>query len=167
MLGSTESALRILRLGLGDNQAADRPAVLLLSDDTHAVQAISSEGRERAWGVLPLDSPAEVLLAAIQALHYGLVVSAPERMAPVGGEYGARTISHAALETGSVEALTERESQVLQLLANGLANKQIAAALKISENTVKFHISSIYAKLGASSRTEAVRAGVQHGLIVL
>jgi DNA-binding NarL/FixJ family response regulator len=63
--------------------------------------------------------------------------------------------------------LTERESQVLQLLAHGLANKQIALALSISEHTVKFHVSSIYTKLRASNRTEAVRAGVQRGLVVL
>ncbi len=66
-----------------------------------------------------------------------------------------------------LEPLTERESQVLQLLAQGLANKQIAASLGISEHTVKFHISSIYGKLGATSRTEAVRNGVQHGLVFL
>ncbi len=56
---------------------------------------------------------------------------------------------------------------MLQLLAHGLANKQIALALGISEHTVKFHISSIYTKLGASNRTEAVRLGMQRGLVVL
>jgi DNA-binding NarL/FixJ family response regulator len=56
---------------------------------------------------------------------------------------------------------------VLQLTAQGLANKQIAASLEISENTVKFHLSSLYAKLGATSRTEAVRAGARRGLVVL
>ena len=56
---------------------------------------------------------------------------------------------------------------MLQLLAQGLANKQIALALGISEHTVKFHISSIYAKLGATNRAEAVRLGVLRGLIVL
>jgi DNA-binding NarL/FixJ family response regulator len=74
-------------------------------------------------------------------------------------------------ETGKddpeVEPLTEREIQVLQLLARGLANKQIAVSLEISEHTVKFHVSSIYAKLGVTNRTEAVRSGIQHGLIVL
>ncbi len=62
---------------------------------------------------------------------------------------------------------TERELQVLELLAQGLANKQIALALGISEHTVKFHLSGIYTKLGASSRTEAVRLGVRQGLILL
>jgi DNA-binding NarL/FixJ family response regulator len=65
------------------------------------------------------------------------------------------------------EELTEREGEVLQLLAQGLANKQIALSLEISEHTVKFHVSSIYAKLGVTNRTEAVRRGARLGLIVL
>ncbi len=64
-------------------------------------------------------------------------------------------------------SLTERENQVLQLRARGLPNTQIAARLGISEHTVKFHVSSIYAKLGAANRTEAVRSGVLRGLISL
>jgi len=63
--------------------------------------------------------------------------------------------------------VTQREMDVLQLIARGLSNKQIALALKISEHTVKFHLSSLYAKLGATNRTEAVRIGTQQGLIVL
>jgi NarL family two-component system response regulator YdfI len=55
----------------------------------------------------------------------------------------------------------------LQLLAQGLANKQIAISLGISEHTVKFHVSSLYAKLGATNRTEAVRLGIQSGLVLL
>ncbi|MBE0410964.1 MAG: response regulator transcription factor [Anaerolineales bacterium] len=65
------------------------------------------------------------------------------------------------------EPLTERENQVLQLVAGGLANKQIGHELGISEHTVKFHISAIYAKLEASNRAEAVRIGVKRGLITL
>ena len=65
------------------------------------------------------------------------------------------------------EVLTDREIEVLQLLAQGLANKQIAQTLNISTHTVKFHVSSIYNKLGATNRTEAVRNGVQNGLILL
>jgi DNA-binding NarL/FixJ family response regulator len=71
------------------------------------------------------------------------------------------------LDHNGNRTLTDRESQVLQHLARGLANKQIALALSISEHTVKFHVSAIYAKLGASNRTEAVRAGVRRGLIIL
>lgn len=66
-----------------------------------------------------------------------------------------------------VDPLTDREAEVLQLLARGMANKQIALELGISEHTVKFHISSIYTKLGAGNRTEAVRLGVRRGLVLL
>jgi DNA-binding NarL/FixJ family response regulator len=63
------------------------------------------------------------------------------------------------------ETLTGREHEVLQLLAEGKANKEIAAALVISERTVKFHVSSILSKLGAGNRTEAVRVAVQRGIV--
>jgi two-component system, NarL family, response regulator YdfI len=66
-----------------------------------------------------------------------------------------------------VEALTQREVQVLELLAEGLPNKAIADRLKISDQTVKFHVSSISAKLGAANRTDAVRRAVRRGLIAL
>lgn len=65
------------------------------------------------------------------------------------------------------EPLTSREKEVLQHMAEGLANKQIALLLTISEHTVKFHLSSLYAKLGVSSRTEAVKRGIELGLISL
>src|SRR5207245_11423764 len=63
------------------------------------------------------------------------------------------------------EEITSRETEVLRMLAQGLVNKEIAARLGISEHTVKFHISSILDKLGASTRTEAVTLGVRRGLI--
>jgi DNA-binding CsgD family transcriptional regulator len=65
------------------------------------------------------------------------------------------------------EPLTPREIEVLELLAEGLANKAIAARLGISDQTVKFHVSSIYGKLGAANRTDAVRRAVRRGLIAL
>ena len=65
------------------------------------------------------------------------------------------------------EALTRREVQVLELLAEGLPNKTIAARLSISDQTVKFHVSSICGKLGAANRTDAVRRAVRRGLITL
>jgi DNA-binding NarL/FixJ family response regulator len=144
------------------------PAVLLLSDEVKAVGALAGLAPDaaRAWGILPLEATAEELLAAVAALHEGLIVVAP----PLGGPALERLVGLAegeALTQAPAEALTERERQVLQLLAQGLANKQIAASLNISEHTVKFHVSGIYAKLGAASRTEAVRLGVQQGLVVL
>ena len=66
-----------------------------------------------------------------------------------------------------IDALTGRESEVLELLAEGLSNKAIAARLGISDQTVKFHVASIGGKLGAANRTEAVRLAVRRGLIAL
>jgi DNA-binding NarL/FixJ family response regulator len=65
------------------------------------------------------------------------------------------------------EPLTARERQVLELLAEGLANKAIAARLGISDQTVKFHVAAIMGKLGASNRVETVRRAVRRGLIAL
>lgn len=66
-----------------------------------------------------------------------------------------------------VEALTAREREVLVLLADGVGNREIAHALGISEHTVKFHLGAIFGKLGAATRTEAVRRGLRLGLIAL
>jgi DNA-binding NarL/FixJ family response regulator len=73
----------------------------------------------------------------------------------------------AAKDDGVDEPLTPREVQVLELLAEGLPNKAIAARLNISDQTVKFHVSSISGKLGARNRTDAVRRAVRRGLIAL
>ncbi|MBZ5660269.1 MAG: LuxR C-terminal-related transcriptional regulator [Acidobacteriia bacterium] len=69
--------------------------------------------------------------------------------------------------TLATESLTPRESEVLQILASGLANKEIAARLAISEHTAKFHVASILGKVGAGSRTEAVSIGIRCGLVLL
>lgn len=66
-----------------------------------------------------------------------------------------------------VEALTPREIEVLELLAEGLPNKSIAARLAISDQTVKFHVASIYGKLGAVNRTDAVRRALRRGIITI
>ena len=80
-----------------------------------------------------------------------------------GFDDGARSLEGPAFQ----EPLTPREIQVLELLAEGLANKAIAARLGISDQTVKFHIASISGKLGASNRTDALRRAVRRGLISL
>jgi DNA-binding CsgD family transcriptional regulator len=64
-----------------------------------------------------------------------------------------------------IEALTAREHEVLARVADGLSNRDIAAALAISEHTVKFHLAAIFGKLGASTRTDAVQKGLRHGVI--
>jgi len=151
------------RLDLEDitKEIEPAPAVLLLTDEPFEAKFLAGLPL-RAWGLLPLDSSEEELLAAIHALHQGLMVSTPTVMQPL-----IRQAIAANPEEYLVEELTEREMEVLELLADGLANKQIALELEISEHTVKFHVSSIYTKLGAANRTEAVRIGARLGLIVL
>ncbi|HWQ12092.1 MAG TPA: response regulator transcription factor, partial [Roseiflexaceae bacterium] len=72
-----------------------------------------------------------------------------------------------ALPDPGAEPLTAREREVLDLVGQGLSNKLIARRLQISEHTVKFHLSSIFAKLGAASRTDAVNRAARQGLITL
>ena len=126
---------------------------LFLSDDQLNVREVRRSSR--VWGILPTDASAEELTAAVHALSQGLIVGAPTLLFESESE---------PLERGP---LTERESEVLGLLAKGLANKQIAATLGISEHTVKFHVSSIYTKLNVTNRTEAVRAGLRGGWTAL
>jgi DNA-binding NarL/FixJ family response regulator len=118
----------------------------------------------RAWGMLSLDATGEELVSAISALFHGLWVSDPVFVDPLLTRQASLQIND---EETLIDPLTNRELEVLQLIAQGLPNKQIAVHLGISEHTIKFHISAIYAKLGASNRTEAVRVGVRLGLILL
>jgi DNA-binding NarL/FixJ family response regulator len=143
-------------------------AVLALTDgDLETVQSLPKP-THFAWGILPVDSTEDEMLAAISALKEGLIVGSPHILKAIfTPSREAEHISSDRHPEGIIEPLTQRETQVLQLLSQGLANKQIALSLKISEHTVKFHVSSIYAKLGATNRTEAVRLGVRHGLVVL
>jgi DNA-binding NarL/FixJ family response regulator len=138
-------------------------AVLFLIDEP-ATPALASAVSLRAWGILPLDCSRDELIAAVIALHAGLWVGAP---ALLNDLYRSPYPGFSVEEEDSTAELTPRETEVLQQLAQGLANKQIASALNLSENTVKFHISSIYTKLGASNRAEAVRLGARRGLIIL
>ncbi|MGH9519924.1 MAG: response regulator transcription factor [Terriglobales bacterium] len=101
--------------------------------------------------VLPLAASDDQIVAAIYAVAAGLSVVAPSAPDPVV----------------QAEALTAREVQVLRLAAAGLANKQIANRLGISDHTVKFHLAGLMGKLGAASRTEAVTLGIRRGLVLL
>jgi len=86
-----------------------------------------------------------------------------------GVDADAIVVPHRSLasDTSTAEPLTARETQVLELMAEGLPNKSIAARLGISDQTVKFHVASIAGKLGAANRTDAVRLAVRRGLITL
>lgn len=128
-------------------------AILFLNSEPLMVREMRRSAR--AWGILPADASADELCAAVHALAQGLIVGTTELLFETESE---------PLSRGP---LSERESEVLNLLSKGLANKQIAVALGISEHTVKFHVSSIYQKLHVTNRTEAVREGLRGGWITL
>jgi DNA-binding NarL/FixJ family response regulator len=157
------SAKRLDELG-AVLQGRELLSVLLLLEDEPVDTRVLTAFPLRAWGVLPMDASAEDLSAAVHALAEGLLVGSPALLGSLlAGDLAVQSTEDDRL----LESLTEREAEVLQLLAQGLANKQIAAALGISEHTVKFHASAIFAKLGAASRTDAVRIGIRRGMIVL
>lgn len=138
-------------------------AILFMTDDIESIRGMLTSNL-RAWGVLSADAGGDELAAGIVAVAEGLWVGAP------GLVEGLMRLPRGVDGLGEeslIEPLTAREMEVLQNMAAGLANKQIALALNISEHTVKFHLSSLYAKLGVSSRTEAVRRGLELGLISL
>jgi len=150
--GSHESLDSLFRSGL--------LFVLLAEDEDPA--AIASGLRAGLRAVLPHDASAREITAAIEAGAEGLIVLHPAVLAALQLAEPPRR------PPGELNAsLTAREIEVLRMLAEGLANKNIAFQLGISEHTVKFHISSIFAKLIASSRAEAVAIGMRQGLILL
>src|SRR5215207_6625963 len=114
-------------------------AILLLSEDEHSVSRLRALPL-RGWGVVSPDAPPEELAAAVVATAQGLIVLPKQLTEQLPQE-------PTAVEELS-EPLTAREREVLELLGRGLSNKLIARELHISEHTVKFHVSSLYAKLG-------------------
>ena len=134
-----------------------------LLDDAH--RQVLTGADLRAWGAISPDASAESLCAAVRALAEGLSVFSPDLLPAAGTLLGARR--GAAPDGDALDALSEREIEVLRRLAEGLTNKQAALALGISEHTVKFHVSAIYSKLGVMNRAEAVREGARRGLIPL
>jgi len=146
---------------LASGLASDVSVVMLGEGMTPAAAADALRGGIRA--ALPGDiSPAQ-LVAAIEAVASGLLVLHPSHASEglPAGSAPSRALDELA------ESLTRRELEVLQMLAAGLSNKEIAARLNISDHTVKFHVASILGKLGAASRTEAVSLGIRRGLVLL
>ncbi len=135
----------------------DGGALVLLSKDAGVVERVR-ELSLRDWGVLPEDASSEELASAVLAAANGLAVR-------------PATMTDSPEVSGAVEEpdehLTPREGEILNLLAAGMSNKMISHELHISEHTVKFHISSLYAKLGVGNRAGAVSQGARRGLISL
>ncbi len=138
-----------------------RPEFVLLTDESHAPWVFNAL-RAGVRAVLPRDATTEELEAAIIAAAAGLVTMHPDTADSLLNS--APSPAHTLTAT---QSLTPREVEVLRMLAEGLGNKEIALQLGISEHTVKFHVGSIFTKLDATSRTEAVMTGVRLGLIIL
>ncbi len=153
MEGSGEEKLpSVLRFG------ETTPIVLLTDGLSRAGLRTALHSGVRA--ILGRSPSSQEIAAAIEATAAGLTALGPEQadalLPPV------RLDAEIA-----VEPLTEREIEVLALMAEGAANKEIAHRLAISEHTAKFHVSSILGKLGATSRTEAVKEGIRRGLVLV
>jgi NarL family two-component system response regulator LiaR len=112
--------------------------------------------RAGAIGYLLKDTGAEDLCRAIKSAASGQVQLSPQAAARLTREIRAPE---------SPETLTQRETEVLQLIAQGMANKEIAQTLGIGEKTVKTHVSNILSKLGVLSRTQAALYAIQVGLV--
>jgi len=150
----------VLLLEAGDTplEEISRPAVLLV--DASDSMTVNLALRSGIRGVISREATPEEIESAIQAVHGGLVVIAPGWLADILPELRPTALALA-------EPLSDRELEVLNLIAEGQSNKLIAQSLGISEHTVKTHVASILGKLGASSRTEAVSQAIRRGLVML
>lgn len=138
---------------------APQPAFVVLSDEPlerWAPRAL----RAGARAVLPRSAPGEEIVAAVDAALAGLVAMPTELATAM-----ARLRPHP--RAAPAQPLTPRELEILTLLAEGHGNKAIAMRLGISDHTVKTHIAAVFAKLGVSTRAEAVATGVRQGFILL
>jgi DNA-binding NarL/FixJ family response regulator len=138
------------------------PAVKVLvlttyDDDEWVFDAI----RAGAAGYLLKDTPREEVIKAVKGTVAGKSYVDPAVAGKLLGQVADRQTQPATLIT---DKLTEREVDVLRLLARGLTNADIAARLHLSEGTVRNHVSAIFAKLDVSDRTQAAVIAIQHGL---
>jgi two-component system, NarL family, nitrate/nitrite response regulator NarL len=131
------------------------PVLALVTDETQSSELFAAGAR----GVLLRNSDGQRISAALFAIVQHIAVLED------GSVPGLR--AHRPDEGLQVDPLTPRESEALQLLAQGLSNKEIAQRLKISEHTAKFHVNAILGKLGVQSRTEAVVRAARLGLILI
>jgi two-component system, NarL family, response regulator YdfI len=159
---SSEQPSPLLEM-LRSSEIASEISVVLLADWPSS-EALADALRAGVRAVLPTDVTRDQMFATVQAAVAGLVVLHPQE---VNQAFPAVTTPLSQAPSELSEPLTRREREVLQMLASGLANKEIAVRLNISEHTVKFHVASLLGKLGASGRTEAVALGIRRGLVLL
>jgi len=145
-------------------QAGDRPRVLMLTTfdlDEYAFAALKAG----ASGFLLKDVPPEELLFAIRAVHSGDAVVAPSTTRRLLDRFAPMLPAGDPQAASELEELTERERQVLVLVAQGLSNAELARRLFVSEATVKTHVGRILAKLGLRDRVQAVVYAYENGLV--
>jgi DNA-binding NarL/FixJ family response regulator len=149
-----------VRVEAGEAHGSSPLPTVSLVDDPAAAWALRAHANDDDGGfaILARDASGDEIVAAVHAVAAGMAVVQARTL---------RETASAPAAERSTERLSPRERDVLGELARGAPNKQIAARLGISEHTVKFHIGSIFAKLGVASRTEAVTRGVRLGLIML
>jgi NarL family two-component system response regulator YdfI len=157
-----------------DDFLAEGVARILIIEQSGFADAIAEmkEMDSAIRAILPTWADDKEIRATMEAVSAGLIVIHPEVFGEVSADENERAAFIPEYSSGerqdiTIQPLTPRESEILNLLANGLANKEIAWSLKISEHTVKFHITSIFNKLDASTRAEAVAIGARRGLIIL
>ena len=138
---------------------APKAPLVVLGDGAHTEWSADAV-RHGVRAVLPAGASQEAILSAVDAASNDLALVEPEELE---SWLGSKTSTASAEESD----LTTREHEVLRMMADGAANKAIAWKLGVSEHTVKFHVASILAKLGAGTRTEAVSMGIRRGLIPL
>jgi DNA-binding NarL/FixJ family response regulator len=141
------------------------PTLLLVREVNASLQQRAA--RFQIHATLPLDVTTDQLLAAIWATVAGLAVTLELPSQEEDEHTGWTATDERLVEEPLTEHLTARETVVLRLMALGHGNKEIASQLDISEHTAKFHVSSVLAKLGAASRTEAVTIGIMRGLVAI
>ncbi len=152
-----------LPLELTPDLAHTAPALVVLVDNA-PIEWLAEAYAHGVFAVFPHDVSADELHGAVQSAGAGLVTLTRENYAALG--VGAR-VTRTSASARDVEALTPREREILGMLADGLANKEIAVRLNISSHTVKSHVQSLFGKLGADTRAEAVAVGMRRGLILL
>jgi DNA-binding NarL/FixJ family response regulator len=148
-----------------DGSVPAPPLVVLI--DARSRTDVSALVERGVKGVLPPDAGPREVAAALEAVAAGLTVLAPAALSAL-----RERTDHARVAAGAPRAtphapLSPREREILALVAEGLGNKIVAARLGISEHTVKTHVTSIFEKLGAESRAEAVAIGARTGVILL
>jgi DNA-binding NarL/FixJ family response regulator len=156
-------ALRRVRAARDEAAAPPHVIVFTAFDTDDRIVAALQAG---ASGYLLKGTPRDELFNAIRVVSQGGSLLQPVVASKFLRHVRAQSRAPDS-EPRPPDALTERELEVLRLLAQGKSNKEIAAALTITERTVKFHVSAILGKLGASNRTEAARIAAQQGLVKL